>query len=323
MVGPRGVGKTSLLAAMYAELKNELLDIGCSFLMERGPTQVAINTRLRELKQVAFATGAKIQIGEGISASSQEETFTFHLEVGDGGEAEASLQFTDLPGGWYTGTGNFEKADQILAESAVSFLAVDATALMESPSKMYDGLGKYHQEINAPDFIQDAYERVTFTNPHSVVLTLIRAETYIDKGRVDELILKTRQAYTSLAKMLACKGISLCGCYVETVGSLYFNAFTKSDGVISTEFIRDPNKGYKPTRCAVPLRIAVHGAFQSAKDQASEDVERNDILIYNILTDLLGFNTPLKQAREKESLVVQVFDSIAQKTRGDDYFDLL
>jgi len=321
MVGPRGVGKTSLLAAMYGELKAELKKAGCSFMMEAGPTDRAINERLRELKRVASGSGAKIQTGEGIDATAQEETFTFHLDVGDGGEPEATLEFIDLPGGWYTATGDYKRADQVLANSHVSFLAVDATALMESPTKVNQDLGKYHEDINAPDYIQNAYERVKLKDSHTVVLTLIRAETYIKKGKLPALIRKTQQAYSGLAEILNRKGVSLIGCYVETVGSLYFNAFTERDGVVSSEFARDPKKGYSPNRCSVPLRIAVGRAFQFALDKASEDVVREDGPFAALFT-YFGFDTDLKRAREKQLLVLNTFMHLAEKIDDDDYFEI-
>jgi GTPase SAR1 family protein len=321
MVGPRGVGKTSLLAAMYGELKTELKKAGCSFMMEAGPTNRAINERLRELKRVASGSGVKIQTGEGIDATAQEETFTFHLDVGDGGEPEATLEFIDLPGGWYTATGDYQRADEVLANSHVSFLAVDATALMESPTKVNQDLGKYHDDINAPDYIQNAYERVKLKDTHTVVLTLIRAETYIKKGKLPALIRKTQQAYSGLAEILNRNGVHLIGCYVETVGSLYFNAFNEKEGVVSSEFVRDPKKGYSPCRCAVPLRIAALASLRAALDSAYMDLLKEDTFFAKIL-EIFGLGEALRKAREKYHRVYEAFDSLAQGINEDDYFEI-
>lgn len=321
MVGPRGVGKTSLLAAMYGELKVKLTKAGCSFMMEAGPTERAINERLRELKLVASGAGVKIQTGEGIDASALEETFKFHLGVGNGGEPEVTLEFVDLPGGWYTGTGDFQRANQVLANSHVSFLAVDATALMESPTKVNQYLGKYHEQINAPDYIQNAYERVEFKDSHLVVLVLIRAETYIKNGKLSALIQKTQQAYSGLAEILNRNGVPLIGCYVETVGSLYFNAFNEKEGVVSSEFVRDSKKGYSPNRCSVPLRIAVAKAFEFALDRVIKDVAQQEGVIAEICT-WLGFDTDLKRAREKQILVAKTFMNLAEAIKADDYFEI-
>lgn len=323
MVGPTGVGKTSLLAAMYKELEAELQKCGCTLSQEGGPSQRAINDQLKELKKLANGSGVKVQVGEGIDGSQQERRYAFHLDVGDGGEPEATLEFVDLPGGWYTGTGDFERADQLLGESHVSFLAVDATALMERQSSSSGGLGKYHEDINAPLDIKDSYKRVSFQDGHMVILVLIRAETYVKSGAVNVLLDKAQVAYKELAKVLEIKKIPLYACYVETVGSLTFNSFTEhEDGKIESNFLRNPSIGYKPSRCAVPLRIAAGKALIGALDEAIMMVEKEGGLIADILTTL-GFDTALKKAREKYNRVYQAFRMLAGSIDEDDFTQIM
>lgn len=321
MVGPRGVGKTSLLAAMYSELEKELDKINCNFFTEQGPTTARIGKQLRDLKSVASSSGAKIQAGEGIDAGQQEEIYTFHLDVGDGGEPEVTLEFIDLPGGWYTGTGDYKRADEVLGRAHVSFLAVDATALMEVPLKDAPRLGKYHDIINFPFDIRQAYRRVKFADGHVVILTLIRAETYVHSGRIHQLIEKTQKAYAELAGDLGKKGIPLLGCYVETVGSLTFNAFTEEDGKVSSHFMRNPQIGYRPARCAVPLRIAAGKALSAALDDALIQLIREDTFWGKIL-ELFGLNEALRRAREKHHRVYAAFDKLGKSIVEADYFEI-
>jgi hypothetical protein len=321
MVGPRGVGKTSLLAAMYNELEKELRAAGCRFFTEPGPTQSKISSQLKALKAAASGSGVKIQTGEGISATQASESYTFHLDVGDGGEPEVSLEFTDLPGGWYTGSGEYKRADELLGNSHVSFLAVDATALMESKPRQAGSFGKYHELINSPFDIQQAYNRVNFADGHVVILTLIRAETYVHKGHTKQLIKQTQKAYAELADILKAKNVPLLGCYVETVGSLTFNAFTDKDGQISSHFLRNPQIGYKPDRCSVPLRIAAGRALSAALDEALVELIREDTFFGNIL-EMFGFNEALRKARERSNLVYAAFEKLGSAINEDDYFEI-
>lgn len=321
MVGPRGVGKTSLLAAMYSELEAELRKCGCLLTQEAGPTQAAINNQLRELKKMATGTGIKVQSGEGIDSTSQEREYIFNLDVGDGGLPEAALRFVDLPGGWYTGEGEYKKADQLLGESHVSFLAVDATALMEVPSKDLGGIGKYHDEINYPQDIIESYKRVSFKDGHIVIITLIRAETYIKSGKIDLLLQKTQDAYRDLASRLYEKDIGVFACYVETVGSLVFNSFTERDGVIESHFRRIPGKKYEPSRCGIPLRIAAGKALQSALDEALLEVVKNDGFWAWILAKF-GVETALKKAKEKHSRIYNAFNQLASNIAEDDFIKI-
>lgn len=320
MVGPRGVGKTSLLAAMYNELEKELKKIKCNLFTESGPTTMRIGKQLRDLKSVASSSGVKIQAGEGIDASQQKETYTFHLDVGNSGSPAVTLEFIDLPGGWYTESGD-KQANDIMSKSHVSFLAVDATALMEAPLKEEPRIGKYHETINFPFEIRQAYKGVNFADGHVVILALIRAETYVHSGSIKQLIEKTQKAYAELAGDLANKGIPLLGCYVETVGSLTFNAFTENDGKVSSHFMRDPQIGYRPNRCAVPLRIAAAKALGAANNNAQSHFESEDTIFGNFL-DWFGLNPTLSDARQKFAAVYDAFDKLGHSINEDDYFKI-
>jgi hypothetical protein len=321
MVGPRGVGKTSLLAAMYNELDSELSRIGCTLSLEAGPTLASINGQLKDLKKLATGTGIKVQAGEGIAGGSDMREYIFNLDVGNGGEPETALRFVDIPGGWYSGTGDWKIADQEAINSRVSFLAVDATALMESPSKDLEYIGKYHEDINSPSDIHEFYKRAKFAEGHIVILSLIRAETYVKQGNIDLLLKKTKYAYRELSDRLNKNGIPFYACYVETVGSLIFNSFTESDGIVSSHFRRDPKIGYRPSRCAIPLRIAAGTALGKALDQSALKVMQEDGVINNVL-DFFGMENALKKAREKHATIYKAFEMIASNIKDDDFIEL-
>lgn len=322
MVGPTRVGKTSLLAAMYNELHNEMRSHGCEFDMEPGPTQVAINEKLDALQKSANGNGMVVQEEEGIIGDKSESRFRFHIDVGDGGEPESTLEFIDLPGAWYTGIGDFKKADEVLAKSHVSFLAVDATALMELPEGE-PGIGRYHTLINKPNFIAQAYQRAIknhqFCEGHTVVLTLIRAESYIAAGEVDSMIRTAQTAYKDLAELLKRKNINLYGCYVETVGSLYINRLIKVEAGVSAEFRRDPKKKYTPQRCAIPLRIAAQTAMKQALDSAFLEMMKRDGFWARIIS-IFGEPEALRKARAKYRRVYDAVDSLKKSISEKDYF---
>jgi Double-GTPase 2 len=321
MVGPSNVGKTSLLAAMYKELEDELKNSGCSIFQEAGSSQREINDKLKNLKKLANGAGLKIQPGEGIDGSQQERRYAFHIDVGCEGQPSVTLEFVDLPGGWYTGKGEYKRADQVLGESHVSFLAVDATALMEGQGSNTGGIGKYHDDINAPNDIRESYKRVSFKEDHFVILVLIRAESYVEGG-IDDLLVKTQKAYRDLANDLNSKGIPLLACYVETVGSLTFHSFVETDDEKpEIHFLRNPSIGYKPNRCAIPLRIAARIALAGALDKSLEKVIQEDTLLSRVL-DLFGFETRLKEEKKKYARVYQAIELITQKIKEDDFVEI-
>lgn len=326
MVGPRGVGKTSLLAAMYKELDSELEEIGCNLSVDAGPTTKAIAERLKELKSSANGSGIKVQSGEGISGSAESREYTFHLNIGDVGSPELALTFVDLPGGWYVGEGDYKKADELLSKSHVSFLAVDATALMEAPSNAGTGIGKYHEKINAPEYIALAYKRALnhFKNKHVVIIALVRAETYVKSGKIDELYKRLREAYRELVSRLknAEVRISVFACYVETVGSLVFNSFKEESGTVISEFRRIPGMGYNPARCAIPLRIAAKCGLKEVLNRAIDDLNEKNTLLRR-LASIFGIPTDLDDARKKHERTKEVFEKLEAKIIPDvDYIEL-
>lgn len=327
MVGPTGVGKTSLLAAMYGELEKELHSIGCSFSMDPGPTTKSINERLRELKDVATGNGMRVQSGEGIGRGVDKREYIFELDVGDGGEPEARLRFVDMPGGWYTAEGNYQEADKELGESQVSFLAVDAVALMEQPSQACNGLGKFHEKLNSPDYIKEAYKRALkhLRDDHVIIIALIRSETYVRNGKTKELMKKVKDAYGEMIGYLKINGnqIQAYACYVETIGSIVFHRFNLEENgdLASVEYRRVKDKGYSPSRCAVPLRIAAIRALGHAVDLAIEDFVKNNTF-FGKVKDMLGFDKALTRAKDKAHKVYNAFEKIKDNINDDDYTQL-
>jgi Cdc6-like AAA superfamily ATPase len=318
MVGPRGVGKTSLLAAMYEKLESELKECGCGLSQEAGPTQVAINEQLRRLRTLANSSGLVVKADQGIAGSDKERRYTFHLNVVKG-DASTALEFVDLPGDWYIGKGEFKTADEVLKQSHVSLLAVDATALMEHQSSQTEGFGKFHKEINDPTSIRQSYKRVfsTNTNPnHTVILVLIRAETYVDD--IDALFDKTRRAYLELARDLAEHDVPLYACHVNTVGCLIFNAFEEEDDKwIATNFRRNPKIGYKPDRCDIPLRLAAQRALHIALDTALEDMVKEDHFWAKLLA-VIGLDFARQKAKEKYEKVYEALTKIGARVKPND-----
>ena len=320
MVGPRGVGKTSLLAAMYNELDPEVRSIECNFTLDAGPTTKAITNRLEELRSLGNKSGIVVQGNEGIDSTSDFREYTFHLDIGDGGAPEVTLRFLDMPGAWYCSEGDYKRADQAIQEAHISFLAVDATALMEAPSKGDGGIGKYHNHINHPDSIKAAYKRAlnNFGNGHVIVIVLIRAETYVKSGRIGDLYRQVRVAYGDLASSM--QGIPVFACYVETVGSLLFNSFKKEGTHIISEFRRIPGKRYSPQRCALPLRLAIYKGLAHAVVKADQTVKEKDTFINNILS--IFIDTDLTTAKEKSERTQQVFEELSGRLKPDDFISI-
>lgn len=264
MVGPRSVGKTSLLAGMYREMRGEVDKLDCT-LWQDAPTAGFLNERRHELEELATGEG-KVVTGEvGIKNNADSRAFTFGFVLNGDKRPTLSLCFTDLPGGWYGGSGNYQEADALLAKAAFSLIAVDATALMEERGK--SGPGRYNNQINQPDVIHQCYLRSKESlkeNKHRALFVLIRAESYVDPQEKKLMFTLLREAYADLIADFNKHGIKAAATAVETVGGLRFHSFNTTNGSATGKFVRKKGHKYAPKDCEVPFRWVLHIAAERA-----------------------------------------------------------
>jgi hypothetical protein len=287
MVGPRSVGKTSLLAGMYREMKPEVDGLHCT-LWQDAPTAGLLNERRHELEELA-AGEEKMVAGEvGTKMSADERSFTFGFVLNGDKAPTLSLCFTDLPGGWYEGKENHQKADEHLASSAFSLIAVDATALMEERGK--GGPGRFNHQINQPAVIQQCYlrsmERLK-ENKHCVLFVLIRAESYSAPKDQKLMFNLLREAYEDLINDFRKNGIKAEATSVETVGGVRFSKFIVTNGKGTARFVRKRGHKYEPKGCEAPFRRILH----HATDRALADKKSG---FFGWLFDLFGGNKKLE-----------------------------
>ena len=306
MVGPRGVGKTSLLASMYSQLQ----EIGAGFAtgdaFDDGRTQEKLEIAHGKLIKLAMGRSIRTDKSVGIPAGVEKDEYWFQAVT----QVDAfygrkvfvlPFHFVDFPGGWFTKAGPGRKAvKECLGSSLLSYLAVDAPAVMAEDD--------IHNEHNMPMSIQSLYEdsRGDLAG-HAVILTLIRGEKFIHEGRQKELVEKTRKRYRGLARALKNADIQLVGTIIETVGGVHFRNFEEDQntGYMVHEFI-NTGEGYKPKNCQVPLQLGL--ARSSILLNQYFDNEKWDGLAGG-LAKLFGGNNEAYAARACEQITSGIFSS--------------
>lgn len=331
MAGPTRVGKTSLLASMYRELKREMLDIKCSFHPEAGPSSQLIQRALAELEDVAHER-VMIQEGKGIASTEGKREFKFELQLESG--PPIPFRFIDLPGAWYTNDGNNDElveAKKCMRAADVTFLAVDTPALMETPSEasqILDASRNYHRRINNPDAIFTAFGReiLNLKDGHIVILTLIRAEKYVlsphtgnlEPGESKKILNRATEAYRELATILDSRKIPLYACWVNTIGNVRFSRFDIVDGNVQGKYERIKNKAFHPEHCAVPLRLGISKSIDTHRyDQFKKMTKLNTWpqRIKGWFTD----ETPLKRQKRYVARVNEVLGDLINRLESDDF----
>ena len=273
-VGPRGVGKTSLLASMYQEIKNRgvegvYIDLH-SDVGERTSTLLN-NSHLDMLDMIEDTEMYQIVANMGLRGNTEEKTFEF---IGEKTIRDTDIlkctnykrfrfvyQFTDMPGGWYT-THDPKFKDQAkkqLEESFVSFLAIDTPALMRGDAS--------NERSNCSTRIKEWYDNALNTlknNHHTVIIVLSRCEKFWKQK--NEMRERLEKVYGSLIKKLVGNGIAVYLTWIKTLGGVEFShyeAINSGDGRDKVaRFMRTGD--YKPENCATPLQLALQHGMASA-----------------------------------------------------------
>jgi len=228
MLGPSGVGKTTLLTAMYEQFES---NIGLTDLQltPDDESSAILQDRLVELKSMLDVFEAKDRRGiMGTEAPAGPESLrSFVFGIGKKGRTPSlELHFRDYPGGYHTVKASSEEKEfvkNLLQKSVAVLIAIDAPALMEQR-------GKFHERINRPqqikDLIKQSYQDLN--SPRLVIFAPVKCEKYLkNEQSTKELINAVRQGYGGLLSYFNSEQlnpwIASVITPVQTVGSVVFS----------------------------------------------------------------------------------------------------
>lgn len=171
MLGPTGVGKTSLLTAIYEKFEDTAGRLEITIDPE-STTLLKIQECLSNLKSLTRKSNeVRLQPGEGVRGTAGATSFYFNMGI-RGRSPSLSLYFQDYPGSWLNS--NPQEMEQVLdflRESVAILIPIDATAMMEKN-------GKYHEYINLVTtvtvLLKKAYQNID--SPRLVILAPVKCE---------------------------------------------------------------------------------------------------------------------------------------------------
>ncbi len=274
-VGPRGVGKTSLLASMSFELKKG----HCADVFIDQNTKAGRYTSIQlerswghMLSMIDDTPEGELVPAIGIEASSETHTgeqegrefiFTGRFSKQATFKTKEFLypfRFVDMPGGWYTDVEKHaDTVNQVLGNSTVSFLTVDTPAMMKGMAM--------HVKKNRPSKIYDWYNSAMSSlkqGVHMVIIVLSRCEAYWDRKEL--LLEKVKERYEDIIALLKNNEISIAIVPIQTLGGVKFQNY---DPKGEAQFIRTGE--YKPVNCVTPLRIALTRGLVNAVLKMKEE----------------------------------------------------
>lgn len=264
MMGPKAVGKTTVLTAVFNETQQSIAETTLN-LTATGDTNAELIDRLHLLKSI-FAkkteitdnsSGAGQQIATaGVTATAFESNFSF--EFGHIGKAPViDLTLKDFPG-----ENVIDFPDDVInfiKQSHCVFVAIDTPHLMERN-------GEFNAIKNKPEQITNLFKRgIHAMDSEKLVLFIpLKCEKYFHEGRMEEVLNKVEETYKELIKMLSDTGKICCAVTpIQTLGDVEFDDFSYDkngnillapDGCPAGVKYKYVNDGkYAPGFCSQPL----------------------------------------------------------------------
>ena len=259
-IGNTGVGKTSILSAMYMALDDANLPSGLSLLPKTEDEFQMLKGKWRELKRhirkQTFGSTIQKPLDQGSSG------FTHHdfMLTGDSSDAQdgIDLRIWDTKGG-DTASTNSELIGKV-AQSFAVMCAVDATFLMECDSDV-------NEEMNETRSIKQILERALNqedTHILAVFFLLTKCEKYMKNDMSREYMAdKFNAEFQSVLELLRQKEIMVHYLPVQTMGCVELARIEEcADGSWAQEFQVILGKSFDASDAVQPLSLLLQLTIQ-------------------------------------------------------------
>ncbi|WP_027341628.1 TRAFAC clade GTPase domain-containing protein [Hamadaea tsunoensis] len=261
MLGSVGVGKTSLLAAMYERFGHVVGNVDLDIRPE-SETSRTLGASVAVLQRIATMNSIRVHVG--MEGTGSVRRYRFDIG-GKGWPAAFTLQLTDYPGRFMlpAAYADHDVVEQILVDSDVVLVAIDAAAMMEQD-------GAFHNVTNTPLVVLDEIKRMLAASPEPrlIILTLLKCETYLaTPDGTDRLVKKAIEKYRPLLDHIRGTDVrGRVGCVltsVQTIGSIrLLRVHPDEKGEADFEYRSlGYQGGYKPIDTDQPLRYLLRFAI--------------------------------------------------------------
>ncbi len=317
MLGPKRVGKTSLLTAMYERFESNIGQTNLQLTPDLASSAL-LQERLGELQSLLddFEARGGIEATEG---PDPESLRSFIFQLGKKAEEPSlELHFRDYPGGYlYSIATQKEKefVQSLVTDCDAVLIAIDTPALVESN-------GQWHNSINRPQQITDLFKMAysPLKEPKLVILAPVKCEKYMqDEKSKLELLRRIKEGYANLLDLFASaplrSQIAVVVTPVETVGSVIFSRLEVNGNEPHFYFRKTShNAQYSPKYSEQPLRYVLQFALKRHLDSRNWG-------LFNFLRDWFGWDDHLKESLRKFASEGKINNGFAV-IQGQDLLDL-
>lgn len=251
MLGPRGVGKSSLLACMYRTFGSVAAASDLKLL--------AANSRIAQLLDERYRLMLshlhKVRGDDGLVATERAECYDFTLSPRRG-TWKLDLSFHDFPGGWLDDQAapEYKSVVECLQGSDAILLAIDTPSLMVSDS--FGPAVVWHEERNRVASVLEMFRNIgdVLSEPKLVLLAPIKCERWVQTTHEREHLLdQVRRGYRELLSELGIHPtVTAVIMPIETLGNLHWRARRWLPGFEGRE-LQDV---FRPSGCGADGRAA-------------------------------------------------------------------
>lgn len=251
MLGPRAVGKTSVMASIFSDSKEQIAgtelyfrpQASCAGVLNVKKLQLMDIINKRENLTDKPKTGA-------IEATNVVTSFDFEMGI-IGRNKSIDISIKDFPGEYLDSRPN--EVSEFIAESHIVIIAIDTPYLMENN-------GVYNEEKNEVSHVVSFFKNHKDSLSNKLVLLVpLKCERYFHDGVIDSVTEKIAVAYSELISFCKANNIACAVTPIQTLGGVEFdkfidntNSFSKLSKLSSYRFYGDKAK-YEPMCCVQPL----------------------------------------------------------------------
>lgn len=268
MVGGRRCGKTSVLAALFDQMTNGVVNqffTVCDdtrYVIKEGEEQDRLSAKSLELQfLLENPTNRTFLVDEKPTNHTWEYSLKLQLP---GTTKYMNMNFIDIPGEYWEAAIHDEETINFVRKSDVYVVAID------TPYLMADGVSM--PVFRAMSCISDIHSFLTHlddTKAKIVIFVPVKCEKWIKENRTNEIVEGIKREYATIIQALtAYPKMKVCIMPVQTAGNILFAEMKKAYLI---------NGGGRENRCCMTSNSMVRmwdGTFHTKKEN---DVINDDI----------------------------------------------
>ncbi|WOD37228.1 TRAFAC clade GTPase domain-containing protein [Nodosilinea sp. E11] len=286
MVGRRGVGKTSFLAAMHEEFDTTFWNVGLNTWTTDTQTLDTIEDCKKTLKNIDYRLQKKVDPTPNKLNPWEDKGLIF--EIGSRGKKFIRVRFADPSGEYFYREANDKYKDYVrsqLNRCDAVIIPIDSTALMEKKTGKVkpSEVGDWHDEKNDPEHIKKLFKDsyATLSRPRLVIFAPIKCEAYVKNDKdAQDLLDHVRLGYRDLLDFFKederYEKIAVVITPIQTIGHISFSHAEKTEeGFTKFIYYKAPlDAPYEPKDADQPLRYVFRFLLNVFNESRKLELER-------------------------------------------------